>query len=265
MPPAVRIAKIEGLSDAHVASLEAKGIKTIDDLWSQVGADFNAGIKQVSEKTTVPEAVITAVLIADGLGKVKIKYGRLAQFQNARTWVILVLVAAVAYGSYMLAFRVELPRQLVVINPRGIAPYQVIGQGDIALRRTPFRTAQTVNDPATVIGGYALTKLEPNAPIRNNQILTAAVSREMQGNYIVSVPVKESSLVLAPKPGAKLSLLPLAEQSKDKPQPPPAPIDATLLGIEARGGVTTLVVAVENNPEKINALMAGATIVNVVH
>jgi hypothetical protein len=201
-------------------------------------------------------------LIADGLGKVRLKNGRVSYLQNFTAYVILILVAAVGYAFY-LAF-INLPQQVVVINPQGIAAYRIIGKDDIALRRVPFRRAQTLSDLATVIGGYALTKLEPNAPIRQNQILPADAARGISGRVIVSVPVKASSLVLAPKPGATLSLLPVPEETKDKPQAPTARIDATLLGIEQRDGVTILVVAVENNVVKINALMVGVTIVSVV-
>lgn len=265
MPRVVRIAKIEGLSDAHVASLKAKDIKTLDDLWSRVGKNFDTGIKDVSDATTVPVEVITALLIADGVDRVKIKHGRLAVFQNARTYVILILAAVVGYAFYLFAFKADLPQQVVVINPQGVAAYRVIGPNDVALRRVPFRSAQTLSDPQTVIGGYALTKLEPNAPVRRSQILSADVARGMSGHAIVSVPVKANSMVLAPKPGAKLTLLPLPpEQSKDKPQPPVSAIDAVLLGVEQRDGAITLVVAIENNVERINALVAGATIVNVV-
>lgn len=264
MPRVVRIDKIEGLSDRHVANLHQHGIKTVDELWSHAGSNFDAGIKQVSEAANVPECVITALLIADGLGEVKINYGWLSRFQNARTYVILVLLAAVASAIYLFGFRAGVPQQVVVINPRGIAPYQVISKDDVALRRVPFRTGQTVSDLPTVIGGYALTKLEPKAPIRSNQILAADVARGMTGRYIVSVPVKADSLVLAPRPGAKLWLLPLPEQSKDKSPSPTTPIEALLLGVEKREGAVTLVVAVENIALTTNALMNGATIVSVM-
>lgn len=263
MPRVVHIDKIAGLSDAYVAGLRDKGIRNLDDLWSGVGSDFDAGIKQVSAATKVPEEVITALLIADGLGKVKIKNRRLAYFQNPRTYAGLVVVALIGYALYLLAFRADLPQQVVVINPKGIAAYQVIGNDDVAFRRVPFRRAQTLSDLGTAVGGYALTKLEPDAPIRSNQILPSQTARGLNNAYIISVPVKANSLVLAPKPGAKLSLLPLPEQSKDKPQPPTATIEAVLLGIEQRDGATTLVVAVAKNIENVNALMGGATIVSV--
>jgi hypothetical protein len=264
MPRAIRIAKIEGLSADHVTKLTNKGIKNFDDLWSRVGVDFDEGIKLVSDDTKVPQEVITALLIADGLGKVRIKYGRLYQFMTVRTIVILVLLAAAGLATFLLAFKADLPQQVVVINPRGIAAYQVIGKGDVALRRVPFRRGQTVSDLGTAINGYALTRIEPNAPIRSSQILPANVSSGMKGSYVVSVPVKANSLSLLPKPGSKLSLLPLPEQNKDKPQPPPtSTIEAVLLGVEQRETSPTLVVVVDSI-EKINALINGVTIVSVV-
>jgi hypothetical protein len=263
MPRAIRIARIEGLSDEHIAKLTNKGIKDFDDLWSRVGVDFDKGIKQVSDKTEVPEEVITALLIADGLGTIRIKNAWLYRFVNFKVIVSLVVVAMVGLALYLLVVRGDLPQQVVVINPQGIAAYRVINKDDIALRRVPFRRGQTLSDLQTAIGGYALTKLEHGAPIRSSQILPANVSSGMKGNYIVSVPVKASSLGLAPKSGSRLSLLPVPEQNKDKAPPPTSTIEAVLLGVEQREGGPTLVVIVDSI-EKINALIAGATILSVV-
>ena len=264
MPRAISIAKIDGLSDAHVAKLTDKGIKTLDDLWTRVGLNFDTGIQQVSQDTTVPEDVVTALLIADGLGKIRIKNAALYRVANVKVIAALLVVAVVALASYLFAFRSDLPRQVVVINPQGIAAYRVIGEKDVAMRRVPFRRGQTLSDLQTAIGGYALTKLEHGAPIRSSQVLPANVSSGMKGNFIVAVPVKASSLGLAPKPGSKLSLLPVPEQNKDKAQPlPTSTIEAVLLGVEQREGGPTLVVVVDSI-DKINALIGGATIVSVV-
>ena len=264
MPRAISIAKIDGLSDEHVAKLTDKGIKNLDDLWSRAGADFDKGIKQVSDDTEVPEDVVTALLIADGLGKIRIKNAWLYRVVNVKVIAALLVVALVMLASYLFVFRSDLPQQVVVTNPQGIAAYRVIGEKDVAMRGVPFRREQTLSDLQTAIGGYALTKLEHGAPIRSSQILPANVSRGMKGNYIVSVPVKASSLSLAPKPGSKLALLPVPEQNKDKAQPPPtSTIEAVLLGVEQREGGPTLVVVVDSI-EKINALIGGATIVSVV-
>lgn len=258
MSRAIPIAKIEGLSDDHADKLRKQGIENVDDLWSRVGADFSAGIKQVSEATAVPEQVITALLIAASLGKLNIKHGWLSYLQNFRIYLTVIVVALIVAALY-LALESNLSQQVIVINPQGIAAYRVITKDDIALRRVPFRSAQTLSDPQSAVGAYALTKLEPHAPLRRNQILPAGTIAK---GFIVSVPVKASSLVLAPKPGAKLALLPLPDQNKDKP-PPTATIDAVLLGIEQREGGPTLVVVVDSI-EKINALLSGATIVSVL-
>ncbi|HEX5832435.1 MAG TPA: SAF domain-containing protein [Pyrinomonadaceae bacterium] len=263
MPRAISIAKIEGLSDAHVAKLTDKGIKTLDDLWTRVGQNFDTGIKQVSDDTQVPEDVVTALLIADGLGKVRIKNAALYRVVNVKVIAALLVVAVVASAVYLFVFRSDLPQQVVVTNPQGIAAYRVIGEKDVEMRRVPFRRGQTLSDLQTAIGGYALTNLEHGAPIRSSQILPANVSRGMKGNYLVSVPVKASSLGLAPKPGSKLALLPVPDQ-KDKTQPPPtSTIEALLLSVEQREGGPTLVVVVDSI-DKMNALVGGATIVSVV-
>ena len=264
MPRAIRIAKIEGLSDADVTKLRDNGIKNFDELWSRVGNDFDAGITNVAKETGVPEEVITALLIADALEKVRLKNARLYHVLNFKVIAALLLVAVAGTAWFLLAYKINLPRQVVVINPRGIAPYQIIGKDDVALRPVPFRRGQTVSDLGTAINAYALTRLEPNAPIRSSQILPANVSSGMKGSYVVSVPVKASSLSLLPQPGSKLSLLPLPAENKDKPQPPPtSTIEAVLLGVEQRETSPTLVVVVDSI-EKINALINGATIVSVV-
>ena len=264
MPRAISIAKIEGLSDAHVANLQRNDIKTLDDLWTRVGQNFDTGIQQVSQDTTVPEQVVTALLIADGLGKVRIKNAWLYRVVNVKVIAALLAVAVIALAAYLFVFRSDLPQQVVVINPQGIAAYRVIGEKDVAMRGVPFRREQTLSDLPTAIGGYTLTKLEHGAPIRSSQILPSNVSRGMKGNYIISVPVKASSLGLAPTPGSKLALLPVPEQNKDKAQPPPtSTIEAVLLGVEQREGGPTLVVVVDSI-DKINALIGGATIVSVV-
>jgi hypothetical protein len=115
-----------------------------------------------------------------------------------------------------------------------------------------------------VIGSYALTKLEPNARVREGQILAATGLPQTCCRYLVAVPVKGNSLALVPKAGSQLKLLPLPDPAEGKAPPPFASlIDAVLLGVEQREGGPTLVVAVQNDGQ-INALVRGATIVGVV-
>jgi hypothetical protein len=76
------------------------------------------------------------------------------------------------------------------------------------------------------------------------------------------VPVKASSLALAPKAGSQLGLLPLPDPANNKP-PASAVIVAVLLGVEQREDGPAVVVAVQN-VEQMNALLGGASIVGVV-
>ena len=261
MAQVVRIARVKGLSASHAAGLKAEGIETFADLWSRVGEDYDHGIEQVARDSKVPNEVITALLVAEGLGQARIKHGWLNQ---SLILTVLLAVLLLALGSWLFTMRTNLPQQVVVVNPRGIQPFRVIAEDDVALKRVPFRRGQTVSDLQTAIGSCALTKLEPQTPIRSDQILPANTSSGIAGKFIVSVPVKMNSLVLAPKSGSRIALLPLSEASKNTADTPlTSPIEAILLGIDERKEISSLIVAVDS-VEKINSLVNGATIVGVI-
>lgn len=265
----IEIEKIEGVSTTAVASFrDDASINTFDDLWAQVGDDFDKGIENVSDKANIKKDIITALLIAESLGQLRIKYGWLSSFRNRyqRTYtalrflLVLVVILALGYGLYLLSLRI-FPQQIVVTNPQGISAYRVITEHDVALRKVLFRSEKSFGDVSQVVGRYALTKLNPGAPVLNDQMLPAELSNEIQGKFIVSVPVKASALVPAPKSGDKLSLLAVTAPADNQPQTISA-VDVILLSIEQRDGGPMLAVAV-SDLQNVNAITGGSTIVGL--
>lgn len=266
----IDIDKIEGLPAEDVANLrDPGGIKTFDDLWAQVGADFDKGIENVSKAAKVEKDTVTALLIAESIGQLRIKHGWLSSFRNRykRTYnglrflLVLIVVLALGYGLYRLSPRIAFPQQVVVTNPQGIPAYRVITKDDIALSKVLFRTEKSVDDLSQVVGRYALTKLEPGAPILKDQMLSAELSNELNGKFIVSVPIKASALAPAPKAGDKLSLLAVSAPVNNQPQTISA-VNVILLAIEQRDGGPMLAVAVPDL-QNVNAITGGSTIVGL--
>lgn len=267
----IKINKIENLSKADVATLQDPGvINTLDDLRMKVGADLDKGIQEVSKSAKIDEDTITALLIADSLDTLKIKHIFFSSFRNhhkqawksIRNLLIVIAIAGLGYYTlYRLSPILALPQQVVVKNTQGIPSYRVIGQGDVELRRVLYKSSKTVDALEKVVGHYALTKLNTNDPILSDQLLAADLSREIDGRYIVSVPVKATALAPAPKAGDRLSLLALAAATQTQPQSVSA-VDVILLGIEQKDGGIVLVVAVQDL-QKVNAISGGSTIVGL--
>jgi hypothetical protein len=46
--------EFKGISGEEVEKLRAVGIATVTDLWSRVGRDFDDGIHDLSEETSIP-------------------------------------------------------------------------------------------------------------------------------------------------------------------------------------------------------------------
>jgi hypothetical protein len=263
----IDIDKIGGLPPADVANLRDRaGINNFDDLWSQVGADFDKGIENVSEKAAIEEDAVTALLIAESLGQLRIKHGWLSSFRNRYKWtyeglrflLVLIVVLALAYALYR---RIPFPQQIVVTNPQGISAYRAITKDDIAVRKVLFTSDKSLDDLSQVVGRYALTKLNSSAPILKDQMLPAELSNEINGKFIVSVPIKASALVPTPKGGDKLSLLAVAAPANNQPQMISV-VDVILLAIEQRDGGPMLVVAVPDL-QHVNAITGGSTIVGL--
>ena len=266
----IDIDKIESLPPADVANLRDKGgINDLDDLWSQVGADFEKSLKNISTKAEIKEDAVIALLIAETLDQLRIKHGWLSSFRNRYKWtynglrflLLLIVALAFGYGLYRLAKNIPFPQQIVVTNPQGIPAYRVITKEDIALRKVLFTSDKSVGDLSQVVGRYALTKLNPSAPILNDQMLSPELSNEINGNFIVTVPIKASALVPTPKTGHRLSLLAVAAPANDQPQTISA-VDVILLAIEQRDGGPILVVAVPDL-QNVNAITGGSTIVGL--
>jgi hypothetical protein len=208
-------------------------------------------------------------LIADGLGTLKTKHIFFSSFRNhhkqawksIRNFLIVIAISGLAYAVYRRTPPLSLPQQVVVKNTQGIPAYRVIGQDDVELRRVFYGSSKTVNALEEVVGRYALVKLDKGAAVLNDQILASDLSREINGRYIVSVPVKAGALVPAPKAGDRLLLVALAAATQTLPQSV-STVDVVLLGVEQRDGGTVLVVAVPDL-QKVNAIMGGSTIVGL--
>ena len=244
-------------------------MNTLDELRVKVGANLATGIQQVSKSAKTGEDVITALLIADSLGTLKTKHVLLSSFRNhhkqawksIRNLLIAVAIASFMYALYRFSPRLPLPQQVVVKNSQGIPAYRVIGQGDVELRRVLYKSSKTVDALEKVVGRYVLTKLNTNDSILSDQLLAADLSREIDGRYIISVPVKATALASAPKAGDRLSLLVLAAATQTQPQSVSA-VDAILLSIEQKDGGIVLVMAVQDL-QKVNAIAGGSTIVGL--
>jgi hypothetical protein len=261
------INKIEGIQQRIIANLKRSGIETIDDLWMQVGNDFNSGITKGSQQAKVGENLVTALLIAESLDQLRVKYAWLSSFRNyhrgalrrTKTFLLLIPIAVIVYVSYVLLSGIKLPQQIVVAAPHGIPAYRLVGKEDVALRSALFQSPTTFGDPAMAIGNYTLTNLSPGATVLANQVLPAALSSEIKGGYIISVPIKANSLEMIPKVGTHVSLF-LASPQPDNKISPSLLIDVVLLGVERNGDSSTLVIAV-HDLEKIDALMHASSIV----
>lgn len=261
------INKIEGIQQRIIANLKGSGIETIDDLWMRVGNDFNSGITKVSQQAKVGENLLTALLIAESRDQLKVKYTWLSSFRNyhrgalrrTKTFLILIPIAVIVYVSYVLLLGIKLPQQIVVAAPDGIPAYRLVGKQDVALRSALFQSPTTFSDPTMVVGNYSLTNLPTGSIVLAKQVLPAALSSEIKGGHIISVPIKANSFEMSSKVGTHVCLF-LSSSNSDNKSSPSLLIDVVLLGVERKGDASTLVIAV-HDLEKIDALMHASSIV----
>ncbi|MDX6710380.1 MAG: hypothetical protein QOH96_1396 [Blastocatellia bacterium] len=259
--------KIDGIKDKVISNLKRIGIETVDDLWKNVGADFDSGIKNVSTRAQVGQNLITALLIADSLDQLRIKYRFLSSFRNRHhhaypriiTLALLVVLIVAGYSLFLRSALPRLPRQVVVSKPSGIPAFRSIAKDDLALQTVLFRSANTFSDPDMIVGNYSLTKLPENTTVQADQILSATLSRQVKGSYLVTVPVKANYPESTPRAGVNLTLL-IYTNPNDTKILPSDTVDVVLLGTERKGETSNIVVAV-HDLEKARALVRASNIV----
>ncbi len=246
------LSKIKNLNSGAVASLGAQNINTTDDLWLQVGRDFEG----LADRSGVTLEILTSILIADSFDQVEMKGILVPKFatthprlyRGIKAAVVVVFLAVILSGLFFLFVYQRLPRQVVVKRNGGIAQYQIISADDVKTRRVMFNATQTFAEPINVVGCMALSPIAENAPVSSAVILPATTAKEITGHPIFSLSAKSEAIPSHIKPPSSVRLV-ASVQLSEKGPPTKAEIDVLLLGIERRGDDANIVFAVDKSKD----------------
>jgi SAF domain len=237
-PPAVR----GWLRDA--------GIKTSDDLWREIGPDFEVGLARVEQS-----ARVAADRLLHALGAAAAEEPRRLSFLEALFCLGLAALALLAalriaegfgFADFPLRSMSESTDQVVV--KREVPAFQILTADDLDTNSRP-RTEKGLADPKKAVGSYLLRPLQKGDVLHPGDLGPGA----LQGRWIVTLSLPSARMGPLVERGSDVLLL-LSPRRGGAPGAVEAP--ASILDVRRSGetALVTLALPADRRPEIANAL-----------
>jgi SAF domain len=134
--------------------------------------------------------------------------------------------------------------QVVARGAVGLPAFQLIGPGDVELADVPVESG-SLHALDEAIGRYPLQPIAGGGTLRASQLSAAVLyGAELMGRELVSLPLKSGAVGPTVKPGDHVAVL-FAPHDRAAQQTPSAVDDAIVWGVDRRGEMAALVVAVK--------------------
>jgi hypothetical protein len=235
-------------------SLRRKDIKSVEDLWREVGTDFDAGLLQVSQKTGAQREDLVAIL-AEGA---RPKEGRINKLEVFAGLALLALFFAFAWRLFLVWSPSAAPAAQVVAA-RDLPAFHVIQDGDVNWPADPtqIRGFRSVDD---VLGHYLLQPLESGQALEKDQVSSARPSAsDMAGRTIISIPLKPEVLNPNTAQGSPATLLLSPRDVDQSGRAVSVEIDVIVLKIDELEDQVVLTLAIEEGSQDELGAMLGTS------
>ncbi len=176
-----------------------------DDLWAEVGQDFDKGIEEASQAHAIPPQELVALLKAQGLELSR----RGAGNWLSRHWLDLSLALALA-AVLLLALRAWLgggiqPGQVVVVATGDLPAYTLLASEHLTTTEKAEEILPAAfQDPGALLGALTLSAIAEGQPITAQDILSTSIA--VQGQWLLAIPIS-GTVPLELQPGAVVQLV----------------------------------------------------------
>jgi hypothetical protein len=255
------IRKLPKLTDEARAKLAAAGLRTRRALAERVA---QVGLSATAGETGVDRGCLRDALAHYSLDEAEgrtrpLPLRLLAQLVlNWRELVLLGLLAGAVLGLDRARGRPE--REVVAV--RDLAPFQVIGEKDVRVRRTEAAFG-TFASPGEVTGRFPLQVVAQGKPLLRERVSGVRFTRpaDLEGRSVLSLPVTPNSATLAVPRSRVLLLVSPTEGGADAPFA--VLRDVIVLDSRVAGDTSSVVVAVSAADSAVLAPLLGRSRVTV--
>jgi hypothetical protein len=223
-----------------VNKLRDRGIKSVEDLWREVGTDFDAGLTQVGQDTGLEREDLLAIL-AEGA---KPRDGKISSIEVLAGLALLLLLIAFGWRLFLIWLPSSAPAGQVVAA-RDLPAFHVIQDGDVKWPddSTEVDGLQSVDD---ILGHYLLQPLASGKALEKDQLSPARLSvSDMADRVIVSIPLEPEALNANTAQGSPATLLLSPRDLAQTGPPASVEVDAIVLKIDELENQVVLTVAIE--------------------
>ena len=237
-----------------VKKLRKKGIRSVEDLWREVGADFDAGLTKVGQDTGVEREDLLAIL-AEGA---KPREGKVSSIEALAGLALLVLLSAFLWRVLLIWLPYSGPAAQVVAV-RDLPAFHVIQDGDVKWPndQTQVDGFQGVDD---ILGHYLLQPLASGKAVNKDRLSSARLSAsDMANRVIVSIPLAPEALNANTAQGSPATLLLSPRDVAQTGWLDSVEVDAIVLKIDESEDQVVLTVAVEEASQSELGAMLGTS------
>lgn len=246
-----RFYKYKQIDHAHLAKLKAKKIKTVDDLWEQVGHKSD-GVANLAKNVGLSDDEVITILSQSAKPEPKSQRDRdrfVFWFSNYWREAAALVIAVVLLG--LLGTNAVWLRDTVIVQAKETLPaYHVIDRNDIKVEKR-FRESSSFADVDKVLGRYLLKPVKPGAVISSEQLGPALPEGVTLGcRRVLSLPVRGDLISQTLAPYDRVRLLFSPRGAGAQPAASERIVnDAVVLAVSRQGDASSIVVALKNDDD----------------
>jgi hypothetical protein len=251
-----KINKIAGIDPKTVIAFRRQKIHTLEDLWVEMGpdwyqkgADYEAGLANVAQKTGLDRQKIQEVL-ARGAHDPTV---RPHASEIALLAGLLVLLGLLAWR--WIASVVSMPSPVLVAG-QNLPAFHVLVESDLASAAKGAQ-AGSFTQPAQVSGRYLLRPLAMGEVITEDLVSSKRLDPSaLAGQYVLTIPIPAGGLDSSLEPGDPAWLILSPRDLPESVTAGAVEAPALLLKLEKSGDLTlaTLAIPIDRHAAIVNAL-----------
>jgi hypothetical protein len=241
---------LPGVTEAELDRFRVAEIRSIDQLWAEVGGDPAEGVQRVARVTGIAQERLVHLLKMRALAEVPPGYSwwrqHLADLAAVVSVVCGVLLIARAFGA-LAALPPPVghpPWAVVVRDAADLPPFSEIRAEDIVLRRGVWEPG-VLGDAADAVGRVTLGLLRKGTAVRAADVGPPGVGEtDLAGRRVLTLPVKQSNLPPSVRPGDRVLVVLTAREQAQRAPAGALLSDSIVLSVARRGDGAALVAAV---------------------
>lgn len=198
--PSGRLDPIDGPAARALRSI---GIRSAEDLWREIGEDFNAGVDATSAK-----AKIKPSQIRDLLARSVDVAGTAPPLPALEILTVVAVIIGAVFGVRAAMDRDDQALVSHTVAARDLRPFERLDDGALTIAETRSPEGIPSADLEGAVGGYLMVGVQEGAPILETALVRPGSARfDLTDRFAVRLALPAAAAALGVRPGDSITLV----------------------------------------------------------